>query len=415
MRARTPRRHESFRQSAGGFIGMNSRGSRPSVVTMIKLSNFRLTTRITAGFAVMVTLVIAVGAVAIWAMRSSVDVHASPELRAWIDRMVWSVGAASAVAAAIGIVLGWAIRRSIKLPVERVVASVGRIAGGDLASKIESHGRDEIAWLNYELNQMRKQLQTTISNVRQSAEMVAQASSEIASGNNDLSVRTEQQAISLQRTSHSMDSLTNTVKHNADHAHEANRLAAKASDVAVKGGQVMNEVVTTMSEINGSASKIVDIIGVIDSIAFQTNILALNAAVEAARAGEQGRGFAVVATEVRGLAQRSAAAAKEIKALISQSVTKVETGVRLVDVAGSTMDEILKSVEQVTHIMGEISTASADQRAGIEQVHEAIAQIDSVTQQNAALVEQASAAAGSLQEQSQTLANAVKIFNVVKR
>ena len=382
---------------------------------MIKLSNFRLTTRITAGFAVMVTLVIAVGTVAIWAMRSSVDVHASPELHAWIDRMVWSVGAASAVAAAIGIVLGWAIRRSIKLPVERVVASVGRIAGGDLASKIESHGRDEIAWLNYELNQMRKQLQTTISNVRQSAEMVAQASSEIASGNNDLSVRTEQQAISLQRTSHSMDSLTNTVKHNADHAHEANRLAAKASDVAVKGGQVMNEVVTTMSEINGSASKIVDIIGVIDSIAFQTNILALNAAVEAARAGEQGRGFAVVATEVRGLAQRSAAAAKEIKALISQSVTKVETGVRLVDVAGSTMDEILKSVEQVTHIMGEISTASADQRAGIEQVHEAIAQIDSVTQQNAALVEQASAAAGSLQEQSQTLANAVKIFNVVKR
>ncbi|MFP3613760.1 methyl-accepting chemotaxis protein [Paraburkholderia sp. DD10] len=382
---------------------------------MIKLSNFRLTTRITAGFAVMVALVIAVGTVAIWAMRSSVDVHASPELHAWIDRMVWSVGAASAVAAAIGIVLGWAIQRSIKLPVERVVASVGRIAGGDLASKIESHGRDEIAWLNYELNQMRKQLQTTISNVRQSAEMVAQASSEIASGNNDLSVRTEQQAISLQRTSHSMDSLTNTVKHNADHAHEANRLAAKASDVAVKGGQVMNEVVTTMSEINGSASKIVDIIGVIDSIAFQTNILALNAAVEAARAGEQGRGFAVVATEVRGLAQRSAAAAKEIKALISQSVTKVETGVRLVDVAGSTMDEILKSVEQVTHIMGEISTASADQRAGIEQVHEAIAQIDSVTQQNAALVEQASAAAGSLQEQSQTLANAVKIFNVVKR
>src|SRR6266702_2340286 len=367
---------------------------------MIKLSNFRLTTRITAGFAVMVVLVIAVGAVAIWAMRSSVDARAAAELRAWTGMMVWSVGAASVVAAAIGSVLGWAIRRSIKLPVERVVASVGRIAGGDLASKIESHGRDEIAWLNYELNQMRKQLQTTISNVRQSAEMVAQASGEIASGNNDLSVRTEQQAISLQRTSHSMDSLTNTVKHNADHAHEANRLAAKASDVAIKGGQVMSEVVATMSEINGSASKIVDIIGVIDSIAFQTNILALNAAVEAARAGEQGRGFAVVATEVRGLAQRSAAAAKEIKALIGQSVTKVETGVRLVDVAGSTM--------------GEIRTASANQRAGIEQGHEAIAQIDSVTQQNAALVEQASAAAGSLQEQSQTLANAVKIFNVVK-
>jgi len=381
---------------------------------MIKLSNYRLTTRITAGFAVMVVLVIGVGAIAIWAMQNTADALISPVLRARMGMMLWAVGAASAIAAMIGVVLGWAIRRSIKTPVERVVASVERIAGGDLATRVESHGRDEIAWLNHELNQMRKHLQTTIADVRQSAETVAQASSEIASGNNDLSVRTEQQAISLQRTAHSMDSLTDTVKHNADSAHEANRLAAKASDVAVKGGQVMNEVVTTMSEINGSASKIVDIIGVIDSIAFQTNILALNAAVEAARAGEQGRGFAVVATEVRGLAQRSAAAAKEIKALIDQSVTKVETGVRLVDLAGNTMDEILRSVEQVTQIMGAISTASADQRAGIEQVNQAIAQIDSVTQQNAALVEQASAAAGSLQEQSQTLANAVKIFRVLK-
>jgi methyl-accepting chemotaxis protein len=300
------------------------------------------------------------------------------------------------------------------MPVERVVASVGRIAGGDLVTRIESHGRDEIAWLNHELNQMRKKLQTTIADVRSSAEAVAQASGEIASGNNDLSARTEQQAISLQRTAHSMDSLTDTVKHNADHAQQANHLAAKASDVAIKGGRVMNEVVTTMGEINASASKIEDIIGVIDGIAFQTNILALNAAVEAARAGEQGRGFAVVATEVRGLAQRSAAAAKEIKALIGQSVMKVEAGVRLVDLAGNTMGEILKSVEQVTQIMGEISTASADQRAGIEQVDEAIAEIESVTQQNAALVEQASAAAGSLQEQSQTLANAVRIFQIKK-
>jgi methyl-accepting chemotaxis protein len=324
------------------------------------------------------------------------------------------VGVASVCAAAVGIALGWAIRRSIKMPVERVVASVGRIAGGDLVTRIESHGRDEIAWLNHELNQMRKKLQTTIADVRSSAEAVAQASGEIASGNNDLSARTEQQAISLQRTAHSMDSLTDTVKHNADHAQQANHLAAKASDVAIKGGRVMNEVVTTMGEINASASKIEDIIGVIDGIAFQTNILALNAAVEAARAGEQGRGFAVVATEVRGLAQRSAAAAKEIKALIGQSVMKVEAGVRLVDLAGNTMGEILKSVEQVTQIMGEISTASADQRAGIEQVDEAIAEIESVTQQNAALVEQASAAAGSLQEQSQTLANAVRIFQIKK-
>jgi methyl-accepting chemotaxis protein len=381
---------------------------------MIKLSNFRLTTRITSGFAVMVLLVAGVGAMAIWAMQSALDAQASTALRARMDTMLWMVGVASVCAAAVGIALGWAIRRSIKMPVERVVASVGRIAGGDLVTRIESHGRDEIAWLNHELNQMRKKLQTTIADVRSSAEAVAQASGEIASGNNDLSARTEQQAISLQRTAHSMDSLTDTVKHNADHAQQANHLAAKASDVAIKGGRVMNEVVTTMGEINASASKIEDIIGVIDGIAFQTNILALNAAVEAARAGEQGRGFAVVATEVRGLAQRSAAAAKEIKALIGQSVMKVEAGVRLVDLAGNTMGEILKSVEQVTQIMGEISTASADQRAGIEQVDEAIAEIESVTQQNAALVEQASAAAGSLQEQSQTLANAVRIFQIKK-
>jgi methyl-accepting chemotaxis protein len=381
---------------------------------MIKLSNFRLTTRITSGFAVMVLLVAGVGAMAIWAMQSALDAQASTALRARMDTMLWMVGVASVCAAAVGIALGWAIRRSIKMPVERVVASVGRIAGGDLVTRIESHGRDEIAWLNHELNQMRKKLQTTIADVRSSAEAVAQASGEIASGNNDLSARTEQQAISLQRTAHSMDSLTDRVKHNADHAQQANHLAAKASDVAIKGGRVMNEVVTTMGEINASASKIEDIIGVIDGIAFQTNILALNAAVEAARAGEQGRGFAVVATEVRGLAQRSAAAAKEIKALIGQSVMKVEAGVRLVDLAGNTMGEILKSVEQVTQIMGEISTASADQRAGIEQVDEAIAEIESVTQQNAALVEQASAAAGSLQEQSQTLANAVRIFQIKK-
>jgi methyl-accepting chemotaxis protein len=382
---------------------------------MIKLSNFRLTTRIAGGFALMVLLTVCVGATAIWAVQDAAGAHASAALQAHVHMTLWVVGTASLGAAAIGVMLGWAIRRSIKMPVEAVVASVGRIAGGDLVTKIESRGRDEIAWLNYELNQMRKKLQTTIADVRQSAETVAQASEEIASGNNDLSTRTEQQAISLQRTAHSMLSLTETVKHNADNAQQANRLAGKASDVAVKGGRVMSEVVTTMGEINASANKIFDIIGVIDSIAFQTNILALNAAVEAARAGEQGRGFAVVATEVRGLAQRSAAAAKEINELIGQSVVKVEAGVRLVDTAGSTMDEILTSVRQVTQIMGEISTASADQRAGIEQMDQAIAQIDSMTQQNAALVEQASAAAGSLQEQSHTLAEAVRLFRVKKQ
>jgi methyl-accepting chemotaxis protein len=382
---------------------------------MMKLSNFRLTTRIAAGFALMVVLTVCVGATAIWAVQDAASVHSSAALQAHMHMTLWVVGSASLGAAAIGVMLGWAIRRSIKMPVESVVASVGRIAGGDLVTKIESHGRDEIAWLNYELNQMRKKLQTTIADVRQSAETVAQASGEIASGNNDLSTRTEQQAISLQSTAHSMLSLTETVKHNADNAQQANLLAGKASDVALKGGRVMSEVVTTMGEINASANQIFDIIGVIDSIAFQTNILALNAAVEAARAGEQGRGFAVVATEVRGLAQRSAAAAKEINELIGQSVVKVEAGVRLVDTAGNTMDEILTSVRQVTQIMGEISTASADQRAGIEQMDQAIAQIDSMTQQNAALVEQASAAAGSLQEQSQTLAEAVRLFQVKKQ
>jgi methyl-accepting chemotaxis protein len=383
---------------------------------MNKLSNFRLTTRIAAGFTIMVLLVIGVGATAIWAVHSAAgDASAvSTPARVQVPTTQWMVGAASLLAAAIGILLGWTIRRSIKAPVEDVVASVGRIAGGDLATRIESRGRDEIAWLNYELNQMRKKLQTTIADVRQSAETVAQASGEIASGNNDLSVRTEQQAISLQRTAHSMLSLTETVKHNADNAQQANHLVGQASDVALRGGRVMREVVSTMAEINGSSKRIVDIIGVIDSIAFQTNILALNAAVEAARAGEQGRGFAVVATEVRGLAQRSAAAAKEINELIGQSVAKVEAGVRLVGTAGSTMDEILTSVRQVTQIMSEISTASAVQRTGIEQVDLAIAQIDSMTQQNAALVEQASAAAGSLQEQSQALAAAVRIFQIKK-
>ncbi|PTB22199.1 methyl-accepting chemotaxis protein [Trinickia symbiotica] len=379
---------------------------------MIKLSNFRLTTRISAGFAIMTLLVLCASATAIWAVRGVAAAAAAADGARMADALLPVVGIGSTIAVALGTLLGWSIRRSIKVPVENVVATVGRIANGDLATKIESSGRDEIAWLNYELNQMRKKLQTTIADVRQSAETVAQASNEIAAGNNDLSSRTEQQALSLQRTAHSVASLTDAVKHNADHAKQANQLVALASQVATDGGRTMTEVVTTMSEINSSATKIGDIIGVIDSIAFQTNILALNAAVEAARAGEQGRGFAVVATEVRALAQRSATAAKEINELISKSVERIEAGVRLVDVAGKTMEQIVTSVKEAALIMGEISTASAAQRSGIEQIHVEIAQIDNVTQQNAALVEQASAAAGSLQEQSRTLADAVRIFQV---
>ena len=392
----------------------------------MKLIDYRLTTRIIAAFVVMVALMLALGATSVWTLRGN-----AAEAQALIAsvkdpavaRKAESIGRAGdsatalisglvAFSALFGLALGWAVRRSVKGPVEEVVAAVTRIANGDLATRISATGRDEIAWLNHELNQMRKNLQSTIAEVRQSAEQVALASSEIASGNADLSVRTENQASGLQQTASSMEQLTSTVRQNADNAHQANELVVSASGVAGRGGEVMNQVVSTMTDINSSARKIADIIGVIDGIAFQTNILALNAAVEAARAGEQGRGFAVVAGEVRSLAQRSAAAAKEIKSLISDSVDKVDTGAKLVDQAGSTMSEILTSVKQVTHIMGEISVASREQSAGIEQVNRSIEQMDGMTQQNAALVEQAAAAATSLREQSQKLTEAVAVFKL---
>ena len=392
----------------------------------MNLLNYRLTTRIAAGFTIMVVLTLALGGLGVWTIRSSTaEAHAllasvndpalaakAAALQQQAQRTLWAIGALVLGAAAFGAGLGWAIRRSVRGPVEDVVASVSRIAAGDLATKIASSGRDEIAWLNHELNQMRKKLQTTIAQVRESAEQVSVASSEIASGNTDLSTRTENQASGLQQTASSMEQLTSTVRQNADNAHQANQLVVTASDVATRGGEVMTQVVSTMNDINSSARKIADIIGVIDGIAFQTNILALNAAVEAARAGEQGRGFAVVAGEVRNLAQRSAAAAKEIKTLIGDSVEKVDTGAKLVDQAGATMDEILNSVRQVTHIMGEISVASREQSAGIEQVNRSIEQMDGATQQNAALVEQAAAASHSLRDQSQKLTEAVKVFKL---
>jgi len=313
----------------------------------------------------------------------------------------------------IGVVLGAAaLIRSIRQPLVHAVDVANRIAQGDLTTHPETSRRDEFGDMMRALKRMNDSLSTVVGKVRASADTVVTASREIAAGNQDLSARTEEQASSLEETASSMEELTSTVKQNADNARQANQLAGSASEVAAKGGEVVSQVVDTMASINESSKKIVDIIGVIDGIAFQTNILALNAAVEAARAGEQGRGFAVVASEVRNLAQRSAAAAKEIKALIDDSVDKVSTGAKLVDQAGATMQEVVESVRRVTDIMGEISAASQEQTAGIEQVNQAISQMDQVTQQNAALVEEAASAAESMQEQASHLADAVSIFKL---
>ncbi|WP_347335653.1 methyl-accepting chemotaxis protein, partial [Ralstonia pseudosolanacearum] len=286
-----------------------------------------------------------------------------------------------------------------------------RIAGGDLSVEIATRPDDRDSLL-YAMGRMRGALVQTIGRIRGASETIGTATREIASGNLDLSSRTEQQASSLEETASAMEELMSTVQQNADNANQANQLAVSASDVAVRGGDVVSRVVETMGSINASSRKIVDIIGVIDGIAFQTNILALNAAVEAARAGEQGRGFAVVAGEVRSLAQRSAAAAKEIKALIDDSVTNVDAGSTLVEEAGTTMREIVASVRRVTDIVGEITAASQEQRSGIEEVSHAVTQLDDATQQNAALVEQAAAAAQSLQEQADSLTQVVAQFRL---
>ena len=289
----------------------------------------------------------------------------------------------------------------------------GSIANGDLSIGIHTQPSDNSSLLA-EMKEMRNSLVGIVGQVRVGTETIGTASREIADGNIDLSSRTEMQASALEKTASAMEELTSTVKQNADNAREANKLAATASDVALKGGSVVSQVVDTMSSINESAKKIVDIIGVIDGIAFQTNILALNAAVEAARAGEQGRGFAVVASEVRNLAQRSAGAAKEIKILIDDSAEKTERGTRLVGQAGVTMGEVVDSVRRVTDIMSEIASASQEQSAGIEQVNLSIIEMDGMTQQNAALVEQAAAAAQSLQDQAAELAHVVSIFKLVE-
>ena len=302
--------------------------------------------------------------------------------------------------------------RSVVRPIGQAVQVSQAVAKGDLTVAAPSAGRDEIAQLLNALHDMQGSLALVVQRVRTNADSVAGASAEIALGNNDLSMRTEQQASALEQTSASMEELSSTVQANADNARQASQLAADASVVAVRGGDVVSEVVSTMRGINDSSKQIADIIGVIDGIAFQTNILALNAAVEAARAGEQGRGFAVVASEVRSLAQRSAQAAKEIKGLIHTSVERVEQGTALVDQAGSTMTDVVAAIQRVTHIVGEISAASAEQSQGVAQVGEAITQMDQVTQQNAALVEESAAAADSLKLQARQLVDAVAFFRV---
>ncbi|MTV40753.1 methyl-accepting chemotaxis protein [Duganella radicis] len=312
-----------------------------------------------------------------------------------------------------GSVAAWIITRSITAPLKSAVEIATTVANGDLTTQFTPQtNKDEIGDLMKALRGMNDSLRTVVSQVQIGTNTIATASNEIASGNMDLSQRTEEQASSLEETASSMEELTSTVRQNAENARQANQLAQAASDVAEKGGAIVGQVVDTMGSINDSSRKIFDIISVIDGIAFQTNILALNAAVEAARAGEQGRGFAVVASEVRNLAQRSAAAAKEIKELISNSVEQVDAGSKLVQQAGSTMDDVVSSVRRVTDIMGEITSASSEQSIGIDQVNTAIGQMDSVTQQNAALVEQAAAAAASMQEQAARLADVASSFKL---
>jgi aerotaxis receptor len=359
--------------------------------------NLSISTRIGSALITMAALFLGMGGIGFAALSGST---------AW-----WFAGAAAFGLFSV-LLTAYSLQVAIVRPLRQAINFSRAIAGGDLTAKVETDRGDDMGLLLRALQQMNVNLFAIIGDVRANVDSMSISTKEIAAGNMDLSARTESQASSLEETASSMEELSSTVKQNADNAQQASQLVASASGVAAKGGDAVARVGATMGEINSSAKKIVDIIGLIDGIAFQTNILALNAAVEAARAGEQGRGFAVVASEVRTLAQRSAAAAKEIKILIDDSVSKVELGSRLVDDASQTMTEIVDSVQRVAGIMNEIAGASREQSSGIEQVNQAVSNMDETTQQNAAMVEQAAAAAASLDEQAVQLAQAVSVFKL---
>jgi len=359
-----------------------------------------LVQRIVIGFSIMGLMMATLGVAAIAALP---DTHGSA---------AWGMGATAGLGCALAAFSAWAIRRSIKDSVESTIECVTRIAGGDLDTRIDSPGKDEISWLRAELNSMRKKLRQTVLDVRQAVDSVSTVTREIASGNVDLSARTENQASALQQTSSSMQLLAGTVESNARNTEEVRNVVTQSSTIAQRGAETMRDAVARMREIHASATRIGEIVSVIDSIAFQTNILALNAAVEAARAGDNGRGFAVVAAEVRALAQNSANAAREIKQLIDESTAKVDAGARLVDDAGKTMQEILDSVGRVSQLTVDIAQAGHSQSSDIGQMNEAIAQIDATTQQNAALVQQLASAAQSLETQSSQLGQAMEGFRI---
>ncbi len=346
------------------------------------------------------------------ALQKRVVTDSSAELQASIARSRLVLVLMGSLSLVLGVGFAWWVTRSITAPMAEAVAIARRVAAGDLDLQVAARTRDECGQLLAALGDMTESLTHIVGRVRLGTDSMATATSQIAAGNLDLSSRTEEQASALEQTSASMQEIAGTVKQNFESGQHANRLAESASEVAVKGGAVVGQVVQTMEAINASSRRIADIIGVIDGIAFQTNILALNAAVEAARAGEQGRGFAVVASEVRNLAGRSATAAKEIKGLITDSVSNVTEGCKLVEQAGSTMDEIVVHVRRVADLMREITEASQDQTSGIEQISQAVGQMDQVTQQNAALVEESAAAAQSLEHQAKQLQDAVSVFRL---